>query len=133
MLAQLSDPAHETATHGPETITIVGSGPSVAGQDLSGIDPSGCILLNGAIGLASGPLAGSWQFAIEDERFVWRHFDIIEAAPPRIGAMLSVQAIRAIAEISPRWFDGRKIVLIDNVLKPYGTPRLGPEDLAKLS
>ena len=60
-----------------EWIHVVGSGPSVTGADLSRLEPASAILLNGAIHLAGGPVAAPLAVAVEDERFVYRHFDLM--------------------------------------------------------
>lgn len=108
----------------PEEVVVIGSGPSVSEANLNLVLPGTAILLNGAInlGLTHGikPLA----IAIEDERFVWRHFDLMRSAISNdVPMMLSPSVLRAICEIDPGWLSEKRVVLIDNVLKPYDHSR----------
>lgn len=111
-------------------IVIIGSGPSVSGQDLTGL-PSHCaILLNGAISLTRDKVREPLAVAIEDERFVWRHFDMIERhVAPGTLCLFSVGVIRALSERDPGWISGRSVVLIDDIRKPYGLARRKAETL----
>ena len=60
-----------------QRIVIVGSGPSINDADLSVLPPHSAILLNGAIHLIGAGVAEPLAVAIEDERFIWRHFDLV--------------------------------------------------------
>lgn len=107
--------------------TIVGSGPSIQEQQLEQLPPRSCLLLNGAVTLAPNRVAEPLAIAIEDERFVFRHFEMIrrhidETTP----CLLSVAAIRAIAERDALWLANRPVLLIDNLLKPYDDSRRAP-------
>lgn len=116
-----------------ERIVIVGSGPSIKDADLSGLPPRTAILLNGAISLIGEGIAMPLAVAIEDERFVWRHFDMIRNT---IGkdtlCLLAPGVIRALCEIDPAWIVGCSVILIDDVRKPYGLPRRSFDDLLDL-
>jgi len=116
-----------------ERIVIVGSGPSIKDADLSGLPPRTAILLNGAISLIGQDIAMPLAVAIEDERFVWRHFDMIRN---KIGkdtlCLLAPGVIRALCEIDSDWLRGRHVILIDDVRKPYGLPRRSFDDLLDL-
>lgn len=105
-------------------IVLVGSGPSVNTSDVSRIPGGSAILLNGAISLIPASIAEPLAIAIEDERFIQRHFAMLKN---RVGrgtiCLLSVPVLRAICEIQPDWLAGRTIILIDNVRKPYDQPR----------
>jgi hypothetical protein len=106
------------------TVTIVGSGPSVALADLSRLVAGSAILLNGAIHLIGNPVAVPLAVAIEDERFVWRHFDLLrQKIGPRQACLFSVAVLRAICEHDSSWLADKRIVLIDDLRKPYGEPR----------
>lgn len=105
-------------------IHIVGSGPSVAGADLSRLEPSSAILLNGAIHLAGGPVAAPLAVAVEDERFVYRHFELMrEKIAAGQACLFSVAALRAICERDRGWLADRRVILINDIRKPYGLPR----------
>lgn len=107
-----------------EWIHIVGSGPSVAGADLSRLEPASTILLNGAIHLAGGPIAAPLAVAVEDERFVYRHFDLMrEKVAAGQACLFSVAALRAICERDRGWLADRRVILINDIRKPYGLPR----------
>ncbi|MBV2184870.1 MAG: glycosyl transferase [Rhizobium sp.] len=116
-----------------ETIHIVGSGPSIAGVDFSRIAPGEAILLNGAINLAGTRLGSPLAVAIEDERFVWRHFSLMRE---KIGAgaicLLSVGVIRAICGKDRAWLADKRVILIDDVRRPYRVRRRSDEDLRHL-
>lgn len=111
-------------------IHIVGSGPSIRLVDTTRLPPSSAILLNGAIALMGTHVAEPLAIAIEDERFVFRHFSgLMRAVSPRSLCLLSVSVMRAICERDPLWFAGKTVVPIDNILKPYGTLRRSLADL----
>jgi hypothetical protein len=129
---QLLD-ADSLAARAGARIVIVGSGPSVRGQDLSGLPPHSALLLNGAISLTGGQIAKPLAVAIEDERFVWRHFDMIR---DHIAAgtlcLFSPGVIRALLERDRGWLSGRSVILIDDIRKPYGAARRSAGDLQLL-
>ncbi len=105
-------------------IYIVGSGPSVAENDLTQLEPQSCLLLNGAIAEIGSAIEKPLAIAVEDERFVWRHFAMLtEKVPPGTICLLSVAVIRAICEQNPAWLGQMQVVLIDDIRKPYGAPR----------
>jgi hypothetical protein len=122
-VATLSSAAVLRARAGDD-IAIVGSGPSIAQNDLSGLPPRSAMLLNGAISLWGGPIKAPFAIAVEDERFVWRHFDLLKQ---RVGGdtpcLFSVEVLRAICEIEPDFLADRTIILIDDIRKPYGIRR----------
>lgn len=108
-----------------DACVIVGSGPSLRTQRLDRLAGDSCILLNGAICLSPDRIAKPLAVAIEDERFVWRHLEMMRK---HIGndtlCLFSVAALRAVAEQDATWLQGRPIFLIDNLLKPYSRHRL---------
>lgn len=111
-------------------IFIVASGPSINNCDLSNLPDGGVILVNGAIHFIGGVVRRPLAVVIEDERFVWRHIGLMREKIGRHAVCLfSVGVIRALCEIDPGWLAGRTIMLIDDVLKPYGAPRRRFEDL----
>lgn len=114
-------------------IFIIGSGPSLPDSDLSRIGPCTSVLLNGAISLIADDIAEPLAIAIEDERFVWRHFDLMKK---KIAAqticLLSVSVIRAVCEIDSSWLADRSIVLIDDIRKPYNARRRSNAQLSAL-
>ncbi|MGE7368817.1 glycosyl transferase [Neorhizobium sp. NPDC001467] len=110
--------------NGLDEIAIVGSGPTILETETRIGDRSGAIYLNGAISLINGNSARSPVIAIEDERFIWRHFAMLrENVPMSCQCLLSVSVIRAICELDPQWLVGKTIVLIDDLRKPYGHKR----------
>ncbi|TCM58507.1 hypothetical protein C8J36_101410 [Rhizobium sp. PP-F2F-G48] len=114
-------------------ITIVGSGPSVGSADLSSLSPRSTILLNGALSLIPDRVAQPLAIAVEDERFVYRHFRaFLEGLDRSIPCLLSVAAIRALLEHDPTWLVDRPVLLIDNLLKPYGGDRRELKTLTRM-
>ena len=114
-------------------ILIAGSGPSVRGAGLDALPPCCALLLNGAIGLIGEGLAEPLAVAVEDERFVWRHFGMIARhVRADIPMLLSVGAIRAICDLDPGFLRGRPVVVIDDIRKPYGLPRREEAELSRL-
>lgn len=109
-------------------ITIVGSGPSLREQDVSRLPAHSAILLNGAIGLA--PKCAPLALAVEDERFVWRHRTMLAGAPTDCLWMLSPSVMRALLSEDASTLAGRRIILIDNILKPVHAPRRTADDPA---
>lgn len=112
-------------------IVIVGSGPSVKDSPLDLLPPRTALLLNGAIGLIGQGIIEPLAVAIEDERFVWRHFAMItKHVTPDIPMLLSIGAIRALCDHDAGFLRGRRVILIDDIRKPYGAPRRSDTDLA---
>lgn len=113
-------------------IFVVGSGPSIALLKIDRIPPRTAILLNGAmdlIGRGVAPLA----VAVEDERFVYRHFRRLMMALDReIVCLLSTSALRAICELDRNWLRNRRVILIDNIAKPYGADARSVDSLKTL-
>ncbi|MBB4189533.1 glycosyl transferase [Sinorhizobium terangae] len=114
-------------------VLIVGSGPSIAQCDLTRAEEYSCLLLNGAVHLFPAVIAKPLAVAIEDERFVWRHFDLMKRIPAGCVCLLSVSVIRAICELDSTWLRDKPIILIDNLRKPYGLPRRDAAELRKRS
>ena len=111
-------------------ILIVGSGPSVKDLSPDMLPPRRALLLNGAISLIGHGLAAPFAVAIEDERFVWRHFDMIARhVLPDVPLLLSPGVIRALCDKDAAFLHGRPVILIDDLRKPYGHPR---RDVAEL-
>ncbi|KQR69082.1 hypothetical protein [Rhizobium sp. Leaf341] len=115
-------------------ITIVGSGPSVRDADLQALADRSTLLLNGAIALVPERIARPLAFVAEDERFVYRHFPAFLAGLDRtILCLLSVAVLRAVLEQDPDWLTDRPVILIDNLLKPYGENRRHLADVARMA
>jgi hypothetical protein len=94
-------------------------------MDLGRLPARSAILLNGAISLAGQSITEPLAIAIEDERFIFRHFDdMVRSVATDIPCLFSVSVLRAICQKDKDWLRGREIVLIDNILKPYGKARL---------
>lgn len=105
-------------------ILIIGSGPSAKDVSPQAVTPRAALLLNGAVSLLGEGLAEPLAIAIEDERFVWRHFPMIaRLVPQAVPLLLSPGAIRAICDHDPDFLAGRPVVLIDDLRKPYGRAR----------
>lgn len=115
-------------------IFVIGSGPSVTQTRVENTGPSTAILLNGAISLIGREIGTPLAVAVEDERFVWRHFDLMRA---KIEAdtlcLFSVGVIRAICELDHAWLADRRIILIDDIRKPYRVRRRSIAELAGIA
>lgn len=124
---------HEILGHGQAATYIIGSGPSVAKCDMSQVENGSAVLLNGAVHLLGREVRQPLAVAIEDERFIWRHFALLrEKVVADTICLLSVQVIRAICEHDPSWLADKRIVLIDNIVRPYGLRRRSTEELSRL-
>lgn len=111
-------------------ILIIGSGPSAKMLSPPAVPDRQALLLNGAISLIGEGLADPLAIAIEDERFIWRHHEMIRRIVPRDAPMLlSPGAIRALCDIDTTFLAGRHVILLDDVRKPYGHPRRDDADL----
>jgi Kdo-III transferase WaaZ len=116
-----------------EMLVIIGSGPSISDIDFGKLKHEGVILLNGAISLAGERLADPLAVAIEDERFVWRHFALMrDKISPNCICLLSVGVIRAICEQDQNWLADKKVVIIDDLRKPYRLRRREDKELRTL-
>lgn len=109
-------------------IAVVGSGPSLRGQRIEALGDGTAILCNGAALLAQRirPLA----VAVEDERFVFRHHEMLAALPRDIPLMLSPAALRAWAERGTEPLQDRTVALIENLARPLGGNRRRLDDPA---
>jgi hypothetical protein len=117
-----------------EDIFIVGSGPSIKDSNIEGITPRTAILLNGAINLIGAGIDQPLAVAFEDERFVWRHFSLMhEKIAGGTICLLSVGVIRAICENDVTWLADKRVVLIDDIRKPYRAARRKGAELRHLS
>lgn len=114
-------------------ILIIGSGPSAKAISPQAIPPLRALLLNGAISLLGEGLAQPLAIAIEDERFVWRHHEMVtRLVPSDVPMLLSPGAIRTLCDIDAAFLQGRPIILIDDLRKPYGHPRRDEAELRDL-
>lgn len=113
---------------GAGMIAVVGSGPSLRGQRIEALGDGTAILCNGAALLAQRirPLA----VAVEDERFVFRHHEMLAALPHDIPLMLSPAALRAWAERGTEPLQDRTVALIENLARPLGGKRRRLDDPA---
>lgn len=124
---------HSIIDIGKPATYVVGSGPSINDCDLRRVEARCALLLNGAINLMAREIPEPLAVAIEDERFVWRHFSLMRnRIPAGTICLFSVQVLRAICENDPCWLSDKRIVLIDNIVKPYGLPRRKPDELAEM-
>jgi hypothetical protein len=115
-------------------IYLIGSGPSINTQNIKLIPSRTAILLNGSIALLGESIASPLAITIEDERFVWRHFALMkEKIPPRSACLFSPGVIRAICELDSAWLQNVRIILIDDLRKPYLLPRRSIRQLEELS
>jgi hypothetical protein len=130
VITKLQHPSVLKADMG-SVIYIVGSGPSIRESDLRLTEPRTCVLLNGAIKLIGSSTLQPLAVAIEDERFVWRHFDLMrEKIAKDTLCLFSTSVIRAICEIERNWLFDRRIILIDDIRKPYRMPRRSDAEIA---
>lgn len=114
-------------------ILIIGSGPSVKALSPWAVPSRQALLLNGAISLIGEGLPDPLAIAIEDERFVWRHHEMItQLAPADVPLLLSPGAIRALCDIDGSFLAGRAVILIDDGRKPYDHPRRDDAELRAL-
>jgi hypothetical protein len=126
-VAQLIHPAALKGVS--SSVHIVGSGPSIKDNDLGLTGSQSCILLNGAIGLVDAGVSAPLAIAVEDERFIWRHFNLLRTIK-KTTCLLSTSAIRAICEIDPSWLHGQQVILIDDIRKPYRHQRRSDQEIA---
>jgi Kdo-III transferase WaaZ len=113
-----------------DEVVIVGSGPSLREQRRASLPGTVCTLLNGAVALVP-EIGAPFAIAVEDERFVWRHMALLrEHVAREVLCLLSVSVLRALCEVDRFWLTGRRVVLIDDILKPYGGRRRAVDDPA---
>ncbi|MFC3164562.1 glycosyl transferase [Ciceribacter thiooxidans] len=115
-------------------IFVVGSGPSVKETRVGDTGPATAILLNGAMSLIGNEIATPLAVAVEDERFVWRHFDLMRAKiDADLLCLFSVGVIRAICELDCSWLADKRVILVDDIRKPYRVRRRSIAELAGLA
>lgn len=116
-----------------EEITIIGSGPSISGQDFSRLPDHSAILLNGAIHLLDKRLQNPLAVMVEDERFVWRHFgNMVKLIKPQTPCLFSTSTLRAICEIDASWLASQQVIHMDFLQKPYAQARPSNAELASM-
>jgi hypothetical protein len=119
---------------GTDEIVIVGTGPSLATQATQRIPIESALLLNGAIHLIDPQGPRPLGVVIEDERFVWRHWQTIVAkVPPGTHCYLSTSAIRTLCELAPGWLALQTVHHLDFVHRPYGGKRPSADALGSLA
>lgn len=112
------------------SILIIGSGPSAIGLKPAMVADHSALLLNGAISLIGNQIAHPLGVVIEDERFVWRHFEMMrQKIALSTPCLFSVEVLRAIFEQDASWLENRTVILVDNIRKPYGRVRRTDRDL----
>jgi hypothetical protein len=112
-------------------VVIIGSGPSLRGQDPGRLPAGVAVLLNGALSLA--PRLAPLATAIEDEQFVWAQGEMVRAHLGRGGLLLlSAAAMRAILSLDARLLDGRDVVLSESLLRPWRGARRRDAEIARL-
>lgn len=117
-----------------EEIFVIGSGPSVKETRLGETGPATAILLNGAMSLIGKDIRTPLAVAVEDERFVWRHFDLMRAKiDGDTLCLFSVGVIRTICELDRSWLADKRIILIDDIRKPYRVRRRSLAELAAIA
>jgi Kdo-III transferase WaaZ len=116
-----------------EVVHIVGSGPSIRDTDLGDLERRSAILLNGAIGLIGNEIATPLAVAVEDERFVWRHSEMMRR---KIGSatvcLFSIAVLRALCELDDRWLADKTVILVDDIRRPYGHRRRSIDEMRQL-
>lgn len=118
---------------GMDELLVVGSGPSLAAQDTARIPLEAALLLNGAVHLLDGAGRRPFGVVVEDERFVWRHWRMLEErVAPGTACYFSTGTIRALCETAPQWLAGQKVHHLDFLHRPYGAPRPQAEELRGL-
>lgn len=120
--------------HSPqeEELIVIGSGPSLARQATEKIPIERAILVNGAIHLLCPP-ARPFALVVEDERFIWRHWQALEQlVPENTDCYFSTSAIRALCQTAPAWLSTQRIRHMDFVHKPYGRSRPDQTELKGL-
>ena len=104
-----------------ETPVIVGSGPSLKTVEIERLGTRQCMLLNGALSLVD-KIGSNHIGVIEDERFVWRHSELI-ATSPVTRWLMSAGVIRTVLTRDASWFERCEVALIDNLEKPFDARR----------
>ncbi len=111
-------------------IYIIGSGPSINQQHLERLQDKPCILLNGASFLLEHyPVNNIFLYAVMDSYFVSHRFEALQALPKGINLLLSLGALRAIAERDIRILQQNRVFLAQNILEPYMGDRLNEQVL----
>jgi hypothetical protein len=119
---------------GTDEIVIVGTGPSLATQATQRIPIESALLLNGAIHLIDPQGPRPLGVVIEDERFVWRHWQTIVAkVQPGTHCYFSTSAIRTLCELAPEWLALQTVHHLDFVHRPYGGKRPSADALGSLA
>lgn len=126
--------SHEILGHGQAAVYVVGSAPSIDTCDIAKVEPGSAILLNGAAHLLGSKIPQPLAIAVEDERFIWRHFELLQKnVLVNSICLFSVQVIRAICEHDPSWLSDKRIILIDSISRPYGSRRRSDAELSQLN
>lgn len=113
--------AYPAPLGGKGELVIVGSGPSLARQALESIPLRSALLLNGAVHVLEGRAVRPFAVVVEDERFVWRHWQTLaRTVPAGTDCYFSTSVIRALCETAPEWLASQNVRHLDFVHRPYG-------------
>jgi hypothetical protein len=116
--------AYPRSLEGISELIVVGSGPSLASQAVDRVPIESALLVNGAIHLLNNSGRRPFGVVIEDERFVWRHWQALFCTvPPQTDCYFSTSVIRALCEISPEWLASQSVHHLDFVHRPHGNKR----------
>ncbi len=102
-----------------KSVFLVGSGPSIAQQNLSLIEKQPLLLMNGAITLTKSHRISPTAYMVVDKSFIRNHpesLDIITAGTPCI---FTAGVIRQVLDISPDFFDTHPLYFIEKATKRY--------------
>lgn len=109
----------------PQSLFVIGSGPSIREQDLSRLRGEACVLLNGAVTLAQpqGPVPEPVAVMIEDARFIQEKGELLRALPEGTRLCLVGPALHALGMLDPALFERFRLYFIQGFDTHYGRPK----------
>ncbi|WP_157954339.1 hypothetical protein [Saccharospirillum mangrovi] len=105
----------------PERLYSVGSGPSMAEQNLAPLAQSPAVLLNGAISLVlNGVVPEPFAVMVEDARFILERADMLRQLPAGTPLCLVGPALQALGEVDPGLYSRFKLYFMQGFDSHYG-------------
>lgn len=107
----------------PNLLYVVGSGPSVAEQDLSQIGDAPTLVVNGAASLiADGTLKNPIGVVMEDARFVRQRPDFIEGLPRSTPLFVTQSVLQALGAMNGDWLSQFPVYFMQGFTARYWQP-----------
>jgi Kdo-III transferase WaaZ len=102
-----------------QRVFLVGSGPSIKGQNIQLLAQEKTIFLNGAISLIESYKLIPTAFIVTDKRFIKKHKTLLFSLPPNIPCIFTLDVVREVMNTDSDFFQKNPLFLIEKATRPY--------------